>query len=135
MNTPYHLLNDTATVKRPIANGGFDQDDTGQAIPVVVDDGVSLPCRITPLSSDDGMTLGGELGTIRYSGLFPSPAELSASFGLTDYHITAQSVVTVDTGSDLVVYRVVGPATIQRAQRDVLQRVYLETWNQEVAPP
>jgi len=134
MNVPYHLLNQTASVERQIGLGGFSQDYTGQAIPTELDDAVDIPCRITPLSGDDHITLGGELGSLRYSGLFPAPQVLKDTFGLTDFRITAQSLVTVDNGSDEVVYRVIGPATTQRADRDVLQRVYLETWNQEVAP-
>lgn len=135
MNVPWHLMPHTATVQNKIADGGFSVDYTGQAIPGTLDEGVELPCRITPLSGNDLMALGGEMSQSTHSGVFPSPAVIQARWGLTDFHIRGQALVTLDNGTDEVVYRVTGPASIQiAAHADILQRVYLETWNQERAP-
>jgi hypothetical protein len=136
MNVPYHLMPHIATVEQPIADGGFTQDDTGQTLVTTLDEGVELPCRITPLSGSEAIEMGSQaLGQITYSGLFPAPAPLASDFGLTDFHIKAGARVSVTTGSVEVVYRVIGPATIQWAGADqILQRVVLETDNQEVEP-
>lgn len=132
MNVPYHLLIDVATIEQPIADGGFSQDDTGQALVTDLDEGVELPCRITPLSGSEGVEMGAQgLGQLTHSGLFPSPQALFSDYGLVDFHIKAGARVTVTTGSVEVVYRVLGPATTQRATTDVLQRVLMETDNQE----
>ena len=138
MNVPYRtaMLPHVATVQQPIADGGFSQDDTGQTLVTTLDEGVDLPCRITPLSGSSAIEMGAQaLGQITFSGLFPAPGQLACDFGLTDFHIKDGARVSVTTGSVEVVYRVIGPATIEWAGGDqILQRVLLETDNQEVEP-
>ena len=136
MRVPYHLMPQVVTIEQPIADGGFSQDDTGQTLVTTLDEGVDLPCRITPLSGSSAIEMGAQaLGQITFSGLFPAPAPLASDFGLTDFHIKDGARVSVTTGSVEVVYRVIGPATIEWAGGDqILQRVLLETDNQEVEP-
>ncbi len=136
MRVPYHLMPHVATIEQPIADGGFSQDDTGQTLVTTLDEGVDLPCRITPLSGSSAIEMGAQaLGQITFSGLFPAPGPLASDFGLTDFHIKDGARVSVTTGSVEVVYRVIGPATIEWAGGDqILQRVLLETDNQEVEP-
>ena len=134
VKTPYHLMDKVATIAVPIADGGFSVDDTGQAFISSFEEWTDIPCRITPLSGSEGMDLGGENGRITYSGLFPSPDQMKSDFGITDGHIPAQARVTVTINDESVLYRVIGPATIQTANVGVLQRCILETENDEVPP-
>ena len=134
MKTPYHLLNKVANIEVPIADGGYDVDDTGQATIASFEEWVDIPCRITPLSGSESMELGGEQGKLSYSGLFPSPDQMKSDFGITDGHIPTLARIRVTINDETVLYRVIGPATIQTAQTGVLQRVYLETENDEVPP-
>jgi len=134
VRTPYHLLNKTAIIEVPIADGGYSVDDTGQATIASFEEWSDIPCRITPLSGSESMSLGGENGTLTYSGLFPSPDQMKSDFGITDGHIPTQARVRVTINDETVLYRVLGPATIQTAQVGVLQRVILETENDEVPP-
>lgn len=127
-------MNKVATIEVPIADGGYDVDDTGQATIASFESWVDIPCRITPLSGSESMNLGGENGTISYSGLFPSPDQMKSDFGITDGHIPALARVRVTINDEAVLYRVLGPATIQTADVGVLQRVILETENDEVPP-